>query len=404
MILSVSAQTKITFEDQTLNGAAVMYGGTVNVAANPVTTGINSSAYCIDVVNNGYAPVKFVNFNIPAGLAATYQYAKLKFKIAYKAFNGGTDLNYPQVDIYSASTFNLDATEKLGTVSNVWGDHTTDSLVWKNVEFVFSTSSLASIPQGVLVLKIAKPKCEYLIDDLELMAATTSSTLFDFESNAIGDSYTTINIYGGTVASTAKVVANPTDATKKSLEVTSTAYNQAASFTVVLPNGKLLTDYSKLTFDRYSTTTNYAQAYIYADAVEIYKDASGYPSQGSAATWVTKEYDLPATVSASNSFALKIGYTSMNSGAYLLDNIKLVPKTSTDVHNQENGVLIIRDIDNSFVLNKTAQILEVYNLQGRLMESLMNTNLMDQSKLSAGIYLIKALIDGEKYVTKVVKK
>jgi hypothetical protein len=236
------------------------------------------------------------------------------------------------------------------------------------------------------------------------MAATTSSTLFDFESNAIGDSYTTINIYGGTVASTAKVVANPTDATKKSLEVTSTAYNQAASFTVVLPNGKLLTDYSKLTFDRYSTTTNYAQAYIYADAVEIYKDASGYPSQGSAATWVTKEYDLPATVSASNSFVLKIGYTSMNSGAYLLDNIKLVPKTSTDVHNQENGVLIIRDIDNSFVLNKTAQILEVYNLQGRLMESLMNTNLMDQSKLSAGIYLIKALIDGEKYVTKVVKK
>ena len=85
-VLFCSAQTKITFENQDLNGAATVYGGSATVVANPSISGINTSKYCLDVVNDGYAPVKFSNFTIPTGSNTSYPYVILKFKIAYKAY------------------------------------------------------------------------------------------------------------------------------------------------------------------------------------------------------------------------------------------------------------------------------------------------------------------------------
>jgi hypothetical protein len=407
--LFANSQTKMTFEDQSLNGSAAVYNGSVSVVANPVTTGLNASSYCLDVIDNDYAPVKFTNFNIPAGAKATYPYAKIKFKIAYKAFNGGNDLDYPSVDVFSSPTNpTLSNAEKLGSINSAWTTHAADSLVWKSAEFVFSSSSLTDIPAGILVLKVAKPKCEYLLDDIELIPSSTNNpdvvSLLDFESNAVNDTYPTANIYGGNPASTAVVVADPVSGhSANALQMTATDYNQVIAFNITLPSGSLLNQYDRLYFDRYSTSTDYAQAYIYANTVKIYQDASGYPSQGAANTWLTKDYELPSGVPAQNSFTLKIGYTSKNSGSYLIDNVKLHRLVFTGVEKNQINALLVNYYNNSIHFNKVVERVHVFDLSGHLIVDRENVDEVNARNLPNGLYIVKAIANGETFVTKVIK-
>ncbi|MFT3752817.1 MAG: T9SS type A sorting domain-containing protein [Paludibacter sp.] len=411
IILLASAQSKITFEDQALNGSAVIYNGTVSVVANPVTTGINSSAYCLDVVNNGYAPIKFADFNINTGDKTAYPFVTLKFKLAYKAYNGGSDLDYPQIDVFSsAASPTIGNEEKLGSISSTWGTHAADSLIWKQCAFTFSSSLLATIPNGILVLKLAKSKVEYLLDDIEVIPSpiygTNIVTLYNFEGNAVSDPYTLANIYGSAASGTAVVAADPVTSSAKSLIVSPTAYNNVASFNVTLPAGDLLTNYDRLYFDRYSTAAQYAQAYIAVNSTIIYKDASGYPSQGAGAAWVTKDYELSSSVPASNTFTLNIGYTSMNSGSFFLDNIKLNKKstvvTELEQNNKANALIIYSD-GNNFLLNQMVDKAEVYSLNGQKISSAKNTKNVNVASLSKGIYIIKSFVNNTTYTNKIVK-
>ena len=414
--MAMSAQTKITFENQALNGASVMYNGTATVVANPATTGINTSAYCLDVVDNGYAPVKLSNFQISTGSKTTYAFVKLKFKIAYKSINGASpasDVNYPSIDVYSSAGGSslVDASEKLGSIGSAWGTPittpTTDSLVWKNAEFTFSASALATIPNGTLILKLAKNKCEYLIDDIEVIPSPVYGSnilsCFNFESSTIGEAYTTANVYGGTVASTAIVAADPAATSTNALKMTSTAYNQVISLSITLPIGKLLTDYDRLYFDRYSTAVQYTQAKIMANTTTIYADASGYPSQGAAATWVTKDYELSSSVTASNAFTLFIGY-AINNDAYYIDNVKLhLRDITTGTKTTEVNPLIVYCAGNTIKISDVASQIDVYNVEGRLLVSAKNTSVINVSNLGKGIYIVKAQVNGQTFNSKVSK-
>ena len=400
LVLSVamSAQTKITFEDNTLNGVSAMYNATVNVIANPYATGINTSAYCLDVVNNGYAPIYFSTLPIPAGTASSYVYYKLKVKYCYVSANTGTDLDYPQLDICAPATSGttLDATNKLATISNVWGVASSNVGVWKQVEFKFSASLLASIPGGFLALKLAKSKNENLIDDVEIVPAPTN-TLFDFESNTIGDAITTSG--GG---STALVVADPASVSTKAAQITMTAYNQYMSFSVTLPNGKLLSDYDRIYFDLYSTSTIYANLSINANATVAYTE-TGYNSQNTASSWTTKDYSLTG-MSALNTFTLNIGYTSMNSGSYYIDNIKLhAISASTGIKDAKVSPLIIYCADNVLHLGQTVDKVSVYSIGGQLVASGQNTENVNLVNASKGIYVVKASLNGQEYAAKFVK-
>ncbi len=406
--LLVTGQSKINFENQDLNGASILYNGSISVVANPVTTGINTSGYCLDVINNGYAPIKFSNFIIPAGAKASYPYAKLKFKIAYKAFNDGTDLDYPQVDVFSSpENPTLSDAEKLGSINSAWGSHITDSLVWRTAEFSFSTSALSDIPEGILVIKVAKQKCEYLLDDIELIPSPTNNsnviTLFDFENNTINDAFPTINIYGGTLASSAVVVDDPvTTHSTKSLQMSQTDYNQVIAFDVTLPAGEKLINYDRLFFDRYSTSTNYAQAYIFANDIKIYQDASGYPSQGDANTWITKDYEIPQNVPDANNFTLKIGYTSMNSGSYLIDNVKL-HRIATGTGKKTIIPFIVSCYNDYIQLNRLAERVDIFDVSGRLLLTRRNVEKINVQHFTQGIYVVKAFINGETFLSKVIK-
>jgi hypothetical protein len=406
--LFVAGQSKIDFENQDLSGASVVYNGSISVISNPVTTGINASGYCLDVINNDYAPIKFSNFVIPAGAKSTYPYAKLKFKIAYKSFNNGTDLDYPQIDVFSSpENPTLSDAEKLGSINSAWGSHVSDSLVWRTAEFSFSTSSLSDIPEGILVLKLAKPKCEYLLDDIELIPSPTNNsnviTLFDFESNSINDVFPTINIYGGTVASSALVVEDPVVShSGKSLQMSQTDYNQVIAFNVTLPTGEKLTNYDRLFFDRYSTSTNYAQAYIFANDIKIYQDESGYPSQGTANTWITKDYEITQNVPDANNFTLKIGYTSMNSDSYLIDNVKL-HRIVTGIGEKTIIPFIVSCYGDYIHFSRLSERVDVFDVSGRLILTQKNAEKINVQQLPSGIYLVKAFVNGETFLSKVIR-
>lgn len=410
----LSAQSKITFEDNTLNGAAAIYGGSVSVVANPVTTGINTSANCLDVVNNGYAPIKFSNFSIAAGTSTAYPYVKVKFKIAYKGYNGGSDLDYPQIDVYSsAATPVLDATEKLGSITSAWGTHTSDSLVWKSAEFTMSSSVLAAVPNGILVLKVAKSKCEYLLDDIELVPSPLYNsnviTLDNFENVQIGDAstYPLYKYWSSTsTVGTATVAAEPVSGTGNSLKVTPTDYNGVVNFNVTLPNSKTLDAYDRLYFDLYFNSSNglYAQPYIYAGSTLIYQVSSGYPSQGTNAVWNTKDYELTG-MPASNNFVLKIGYTSNNSITYYLDNVKLHMKESGTGINELKAArpLVIYQSGTVYKMNMVMDRVQLLDVQGREVLHLQSVDQLDASQLPMGVYIVRATAANDLYIGKIIK-
>jgi hypothetical protein len=415
--LSAQSLVRVNFEDNALNGASVIYNGSVSVIANPVTSGANGSAYCLDVVNNGYAPLKIGSFTVPAGTASTYPYWKLRFKIAYKGYNGGSDLDYPSVDVFSSPASPvLDATEKLGSVSSVWGTHgaSADSMQWKVAEFTMSSSALASIPAGTLVLKLAKSKCEYLIDDIELVPSLTNGfdflSITDFESATAGDAltYPMTNIYGSAAAGTSVVAADPLTSTAKALSVSPTSYNNAASISVALPSGKYMNSYDYLYFDRYSAATQYAQLYVKYGSTVLYKDnGSQYPSQSGGA-WSTKVYGIPSSVSSStSSFNILIGYTSMSSGTFFLDNIKLhaiyVSTTTGTDASADAKPLFVSVEPSAFRLSQTADRVELFSINGQRLQVLSNTNSVETSHLNAGVYILKSVIGSQTFVNKVIR-
>lgn len=176
--MTMAAQT-IDFESDVIGstgGTTVGWGGTVDVMANPVTTG-NTSAKVLHANSTNYMPIYFGNVALPAG--AETLYSTLRFKILVV---GGGDVNYPTFNIYSspdAWTFGSNpAPYKIAAIgyANLWG--TAEIGVWKTVEFALSGSLVKPIPAGHLVLNLSKGSsttlnCEYLIDDVELVATAT---------------------------------------------------------------------------------------------------------------------------------------------------------------------------------------------------------------------------------------
>lgn len=406
----ISAQTvKLTFEDNTLNGASVPYGGSVSVVTNPYTTGINSSSYCIDVSNTGYAPVKFSTLSLSSGDKATYKYVTLNVKYCYVDANTGTDLDYPQLDIYSMpAAGTLDATTKITAVSNVWGTAASNVGIWKQVSFTFSSSLLSTIPEGVLVLKLAKQKLHYLIDDVELVAAPSTETILtveNFESKTIGDAFSYVKYWSTTTAGggTCVVAVDPLNASGKAVKITPTDYNGVIAVNATLPTGKTIANYDKIYFDVYSVSALYAQLLIKSDESVVFQTPTNtYPSQGAAATWNTISNDITG-ITSSNSVLLRLGYTSNNSVEYYIDNIKLRLKTTTSVESPASSVLFVYSNGNEFVLSSEVSSYELYNLQGKLVEKGKNVSRIVNSKLNNGVYILKAIVKDQSCLAKIVK-
>lgn len=401
-----SAQTpvKITFEDATIGstgGTTVGWGGTVDVLANPVTTG-NTSTNVLHANSNNYMPIYFGNVAIPAGAETLYSTLKLKILVV-----GGGDANYPTFNIYSSPDA-WTTTSKIAAIpwQNLWG--TAEIGVWKTVEFALSGSLIKPIPEGHLILNLAKgssaaSNCEYLIDDVELVPSVAPApviTLNDFEANTTGE-VLNMRRYTPTDAS-ATVEANPTVPTEKSVHILATNWNSALKLNIALPTGKTIADYATLSFDIYlnnidGTDNVWKQMEVYVDDVKkIDKE-----SPGVANAWESKSFSLEGITSA-NSLVMDIGLNT-NKANYYLDNIKITEKLSTGIAPTAANPLFVYSSSTAFILNQQVDIYELYNVQGACVSTGMNASSINTTNLSNGIYILKASLGNEKFVTKVLK-
>ncbi len=401
LIASAQQAVKITFEDAEIGstgGATAMWDvGTVAVVANTYTTG-NTSAKVLHVNNTNYLPIYFGNVAIPAGAQTMYSKIRAKYLII-----GGTDTNYPALEIFSSpNSTTAGATEKIGEIpwAGLWGN--AEIGVWKTVEFAFANATLVPVPAGNLVLKLSKSNTEYLVDDVELVpvpAASNIITLADFESNAIDD---VLNMRRwSTTDASATVKANPTDPTNKSVQILATNWNSCLKLNVVLPTGKVLADYDKLTFGIYlnnleGTDNTWKNVEVYVDGTKVID----VQSQGVANAWENKEYALN-NLAGANAFVLDLGLNT-NKANYYLDNIKINQKI-TGNNNPTVNPLFIYTTDNAFVLNQTVDSYELYSIQGSRVANGQNASSINTSNLRKGIYILKAVVDGEIFKVKISK-
>lgn len=401
--MALSAQTKITFEDAAIGstgGATAMWNaGTVDVVANTYTTG-NASAKALHVLNTNYLPIYFENVAIPAGAETVLSKIKVKFLII-----GGTDTNYPTLEIFSSpNSTTAGATEKIGEVpwAGLWG--TAEIGIWKTVEFAFANATLKPVPAGNLILKLSKSNTEYLIDDVELVVipvATPVILINDFEANAIND-VLNMKRYSTTDAS-ATVEANPTDAAKKSAHITAINWNSCLKQNVVLPAGKVLADYNKLSFDIYLNNIVDVTDNLWKN-MEVYVDGTkviDIQSQGVSAAWETKEYTLD-NLAGANAFVLDIGLNT-NKANYYLDNIKLTEKGTNSITQTLENPIIVYCTGNTIHLSQLSNQVDVIDINGRLLASAKNTSSINVSNLSTGVYMVKVNVNGQTQVVKVVR-
>lgn len=399
----LSAQVKITFEDATIGSTGgvspVWSAGTCDVASNTVTTG-NTSSKVLHVQNNNYLGLYFSNVPLPANAATSY--SKIRFKILIV---GGTDTNYPTLEIFSApNSYTMGATEKIGSLSwsALWG--VAELGVWKTIEFNLSDAILNPTPAGSLILKLSKSNTEYLIDDVELVAVSSSSNGYfvinDFETAAINDVLTMKR--WATADGTGTVEANPTDATKKSAHIITTNYDAILKQSIALPAGKTLANYEKLMFDIYlvaGASNNFKKMQVYVDGAKYYEDAS-YPSQATDATWTTKEYALSTT--SANSVVLDFGI-STNGGNYYIDNVKLKEKVVSSVKNANKQSFVVVTTANEFIFSQQLDAYQLYSAEGKLIATGLNKSSLNHTNLNTGVYLLKATINGQLYVNKLAK-
>ena len=172
-----------------------------------------------------------------------------------------------------------------------------------------------------------------LAEDFEGFATGTAITVYPIQYQAKG---------------TATVDASPTDAEGKAAHFVAADYNNSMEFSITLPEGKTLKDYSNIGFDFYRTANdkNYVNMHVIADAVTIHAD-SNYPNQGATETWIEKTFPIDENISVGQSFKLRIGLNS-DKGDFFIDNIRFkerVPAGTSYNGQVVNGWLIVEDFE-----------------------------------------------------------
>lgn len=169
-----------------------------------------------------------------------------------------------------------------------------------------------------------------LLLSASLLAATacaqTVDVLEDFEGRTLGSTITRHAVSGSLC--TAKVEADPLDASNKVVHVTTTASSANSVISLknmALPEGADLTDYKYLTFDYYRDENDAgdARAYLYVQGKKVWQD-SWTTGLGATGRWNRRSIPLESlgATSASKIRLLHLGFLGANKD-YYIDNIRL---------------------------------------------------------------------------------
>lgn len=217
----------------------------------------------------------------------------------------------------------------------------------------------------------------------------------DFETRVVGAGLNIFNTGGNPVVGAAKVSVNPSNLNERAVHVTTTNYENILQLSVTLPEGKTIANYEQLLFDFYWMTGDWKKMNVYVDGVKIHEDAS-YINQAPINTWTTKTYNINA--GSANELVLALGI-STDAGNYYIDNVKLKESISTvvdgtveNVFSVEGNQIRLRDLGNIMVMD----------LNGRTLINSNNIKVIDLNMLNAGIYIVKAFVDGNSVFGKII--
>lgn len=227
-----------------------------------------------------------------------------------------------------------------------------------------------------------------------------------------------------TTRGTAIVATDPAGINGNCIKVSPISLNHLVLFVVAIPSGKTLANYSTFSFDLYpsnlqsdgvtaGTGARYSTALVQIGS-SCTPGASGATAllyetatvdKGSSNTWHTINVNLSllnGLTAYSGSQNLFIGLYNNSNTVYYLDNIKIDSKT-TGVNNN-NEVPIVGFYDgNQYKTNQVLDKADLFDMNGRRLFTLNNTSEISFSGLKSGVYVIKALINGQNYTIKVVK-
>ena len=189
-----------------------------------------------------------------------------------------------------------------------------------------------------LRIGILSDAADYLIDNVRLkvisegdMPGTSQNGTVtggwlmaeDFEGYLMGAK---LNVYPirYDARGTADVAKAPTDDRGRSAHFKATDWNNIIEVPVTLPHGKVLSNYSEISFDLYINegSNPNRQIHIYANDETIIAQ-EGYPEQGSTGQWLPMSFGIPGGLAAGNTFNLRIGMSVGAGEEYYIDNIRL---------------------------------------------------------------------------------
>ena len=399
---------KIDFETATLGTKANVVLNTGNsgeggVIVNTVTNGINTSGQALRVANAAYGYLNFPDLVLPEGAPANYAYWRIRCKIMVLS---GSDVNYPTLFFQSAEN-----TTSLGTKigqMGPWGDATLNK--WIQCDYIVSSSTLATIPAGMLALKLEKNSCEYAIDDIEIVPGPNVSIFKEtFETFAIGST--------GDVVNANNVFANPSttgNSSAQAVHKTFAGYGVLSFPNITLPAGAPAT--YPLTIVKCKilvisgSDINYPTLYFGSSTDNSLGSVIGQIGpwgNATIGTWVNCQYIINnsslATIPAGH-LTIKL---EKNACEYAIDDVELfsnVPgyNLGTGVNSTINNANAYY-YNNQFVMSQVADQAEVFDVNGRLLVSAKNTSIVNLSNLSRGIYIVKTQLNGVKSVTKISK-
>jgi len=409
MTFSLSAQ-KMDFEKDSLGvpvGVTTGSKSTIEIVKNTYPKG-NASAKAMKVKLKDYEMLFFDSIPIVDGDRASYEFSKIRFKICVL---GGSDANFPQMDIFSAADF-LDFTQAANRLvrlqwQSLWGNPEIGT--WKTVEFSFSKSVLDPIPLGKLILQLVKGDVEYMIDDIEIVpypqAVNGYLNIENFENNKIGDTFNFKAFYSEDYTDSVQV--DPEFSNNKALHITTKNYGAFLKLNVSLEAGKTLADYDQIAYDVYLMTgfgNNNQNFPVFINDTTVYTHSEPWPKNAEDQLWTTIKHDIINLTPAKgvNTFSLALGISS-NAANYYIDNIRLkqLGYSAVKQTNANNTTIILNN--NQIKLSETVEYVDVFEVNGRKLVTAKNTSIVDVSNLAKGIYIVKSKFDGKISISKISK-
>jgi len=387
-------------------------GGTAVVAANPYSSGINTSAKVVSVNNLAWVPVSFP-VTLPAGKTWA-DYDGVRVKLCPTA---GASLDYGNFEIGLAP----DASN-MTTVGSANGWSTATIGTWYSADIAFDqaklTTYLAANPVTTnLIVKYNKAAgYNILMDDIQLIEHQNPNreVVVNFEEQIIGSNagmgvwYAT----GGTFG--LEVVANPVitgiNTSSKAFKVTYPSGGGAIAMNILPVNGDWH-NYDHVSFKvlalAFDTPNPWSNIFV-GGGPDTWTGGTSQWSDTIGVHELNKWYSVSIPIiSVTNATQPFLNIQANGGVIYLLDDISLLYATTELKTTQASTLKVARISSEQYQITIGSE--SSYNLidvQGRVIKSgtfVVGTNLLQVADLTSGIYMLQTKSNIEKNVVKIIR-